>query len=94
VVKTDHKNLTSFLTIKELNWKQVRWAEMLIKYHFEIKHVKGSDNAKANALSRKEELQGNNKMPETLFKENSDGKIKYNHPQLSGTYKALKNLWE
>jgi len=56
VVKTDHKNLTSFLTTKELNQRQVKWAEMLAEYHFEIKHVKGLDNARADALSRKEEL--------------------------------------
>jgi len=29
---------------------------MLAEYHFKIKHVKGSDNARADALSRKEEL--------------------------------------
>ena len=33
-------------------------------------------------------------MSGALFKENSNGKIKYNHPQLSGTYKALKGLQE
>jgi len=30
--------------------------EMLAKYYFEIEHIKGSDNARANILSRKEEL--------------------------------------
>ena len=29
---------------------------MLIKYYFEIKHVKGIDNTKADTLSRKIEL--------------------------------------
>jgi len=29
---------------------------MLIEYHFEIEYVKESDNARADALSRKEEL--------------------------------------
>jgi len=29
---------------------------MLAEYHFKIEHVKGSDNAKTDALSRKEEL--------------------------------------
>jgi len=53
MVKINHKNLTSFLTTKKLNQKQVKWAEMLIKYHFEIKHVKGSDNAKADTFSKK-----------------------------------------
>jgi len=36
MVKTDYKNLTGFLIIKELNQKQVRWAEILTEYHFEI----------------------------------------------------------
>jgi len=75
VVKTNYKNFTSFLTTKELNWRQVKWAEMFIKYYFKIKHVKELDNAKADALSRKEELQKNNKVSGALFKENSDGKI-------------------
>src|SRR6266571_5091803 len=47
-VKTDYKNLTGFLIIKELNRQQMRWAEMLSEYHFEIKYIKGSDNAKVN----------------------------------------------
>ena len=50
-VKTDYKNLTGFLTTKELNRQQVKWAEMLSKYHFKIKHIKGTNNAKANTLS-------------------------------------------
>jgi len=36
MVKMDYKNLTGFLIIKELNRRQVRWAEMLIEYHFKI----------------------------------------------------------
>jgi len=75
MVKTDHKNLISFLTTKELNWRQVRWAKMLAEYYFKIEHVKGSDNAKTDALSRKKELQRNNKVLRALFKKNSNGKI-------------------
>jgi len=29
---------------------------MLAKYYFKIKHIKGTDNAKVDALSRKAEL--------------------------------------
>ena len=64
---------------------------MLAEYHFKIEHVKGSDNARANALSRKEELQRNNKVSGALFKKSSNGKIQYNHPQLLETHEALKN---
>ena len=92
VVKTDYKNFTSFLTIKELNQRQVKWAKMLAEYHFKIEHVKGLDNAKADALSKKEKLQENDKVSGTMFKESNNEKIQYNHPQLLGTHKALKSL--
>ena len=42
--------------MKELNRRQVRWAEMLVEYYFKIKYVKGTDNARVDALSRKVEL--------------------------------------
>jgi len=92
VVKTDYKNLTSFLITKKLNRRQIRWAEILAEYHFKIEHVKRSDNARADALSRKEELQKNNKMSGALLKSDKDGKIRYNHPQLLKTHKAPKSL--
>jgi len=65
---------------------------MLAEYHFKIKHVKESDNTKADALSRKEELQRNNKMLRALFKESSNGKIWYNYPQLLGIHEAPESL--
>jgi hypothetical protein len=52
----DYKNLTGFLTIKKLNQRQIRWAEILAKYYFKIKHIKGIDNIKADILSKKAEL--------------------------------------
>jgi len=75
VVKTDHKNLTEFLITKELSQRQVQWAEMLTEYHFKIKHIKKTDNARADALSKKKELQRNNKVSETLLKLEENGKI-------------------
>ena len=52
----DYKNLTKFLTTKELNYRQVRWAKMLIEYYFKIEYIKSTDNIRADALSRKVEL--------------------------------------
>jgi len=65
---------------------------MLTEYHFKIEHIKELDNARADALSRKEELQRNDKVSGTLFKESSNGKIWYNYPQLLKTHEALKSL--
>ena len=56
MVKMDYKNLIGFLIIKELNKRQVRQAEMLAEYYFEIQYTKGTKNARVDALSRKAEL--------------------------------------
>ena len=49
--------------------------EMLIEYYFKIEYVKGSDNARADALSRKEELQSSDKVSGALLKLKKDRKI-------------------
>jgi len=79
IVKTDHKNLIGFLTMKELNQRQVRWAEILAEYYFKIEYIKGTDNARADALSRKVKLQGREKIKEVILRMDNDGKIKYNY---------------
>ena len=55
-VVTDYKNLTGFLTTKELNWRQVKWVKELAEYYFKIKYTKGTENAKADIFSKKTEL--------------------------------------
>ena len=52
-VVMDYKNLVRFLTIKELNWRQVKQAKEFIEYYFKIKHTKGTENVKVNILNRK-----------------------------------------
>ena len=47
----DYKNLIGFLIIKNLNRRQVRWAEMLIEYYFKIEYTKSIENVEADALS-------------------------------------------
>ena len=54
--------------IKKLNQRQIKWAEMLAEYHFKIKYVKELNNAKADAFSRKKQLQNNNKVSGALLK--------------------------
>jgi hypothetical protein len=55
-VYTDHKNLTSFTTTKDLNKRQIRWYEFLSEFNFQILYKKGSENGRADALSRREDL--------------------------------------
>ncbi|KAK6220785.1 reverse transcriptase domain protein [Colletotrichum tabaci] len=53
LVYTDHKNLAHFTTSKNLNKRQVRWSEFLSEYNFRIIYRKGTDNGRADALSRR-----------------------------------------
>ena len=90
MVKIDHKNLTGFLTTKELNRRQVQQAETLAEYYFEIKHTESSNNVKADALSQKLKLQGNKEVIGAILRQNSNGKIRYNYLQLVATSKVLE----
>ena len=96
IVKIDYKNLIEFLITKELNQKQVRQAEILIEYYFKIQHTKGTDNARADALSRKAKLQNNNKLSGALLQKDIDRLIRYNYLKVIATkerqvYKLLES---
>jgi hypothetical protein len=71
-VWTDHKNLIYFTTTKKLNRQQVRWSETLAKYNFKITYRKGTENARADALSRRSDFMGKTDRKEILFKERDD----------------------
>ena len=51
-ILTDHNNLKRLMTKKELNSKQVRWAQVLAVYNFEIFHRSSNKNP-ANGSSRR-----------------------------------------
>ncbi|MCO5561574.1 hypothetical protein L7F22_015194 [Adiantum nelumboides] len=52
-VFTDHQSLRFFLSQKQLSEKQMRWANILSQFYFQIVHVQGQTNVVADALSRK-----------------------------------------
>ena len=54
-VKTDHDSLKSFMTKKELNKRQARWAEKLAAFDFVIEYRAGKSNP-ADGLSRQPHL--------------------------------------
>ena len=78
----DYKNLTGFLIIKELNYRQVRQVEMLIEYYFKIQYTKGIENVRVDILSRKAKLQNNKKLLGVILRKDKDGLIRYNYPKL------------
>jgi hypothetical protein len=77
-VWTDHKNLIYFTTTKVLNRRQVRWAETLAAYNFTITYRKGSENARADALSRRTDYVGPKQdRPRAILKQIDKG-MQYN----------------
>jgi len=52
---------------------------MLVEYYFEIEYIKGIDNARADILSRKAELQGKEKIEGVILRIDNNGRIKYNY---------------
>lgn len=52
IVYMDHRTLENFATQPLLSRRQARWQEFLAQCDFEIRYVKGKDNAVADALSR------------------------------------------
>ena len=58
-VLSDYKNLTYFLSTKELNRRLARWYKELSMFNFRIDHVKGSENNAADTLSRRADYMEN-----------------------------------
>jgi len=52
---------------------------MLAEYYFKIKYIKGINNARVNALSKKTELEDNKKVKEVILRIDNDSKIRYNY---------------
>jgi hypothetical protein len=51
-VYTDHRTLEYFDTQKDLSRRQLRWAEFLSQYDYDLHYIKGEENTVADALSR------------------------------------------
>ena len=51
LILTDHKSLEYFMTIKQLNRRQARWAEFLSQFEFKIHYRPGAQNRKTDLLT-------------------------------------------
>lgn len=79
-IYTDHKNLVTFTTTKDLNRRQVRWAEKLSQYKFRIIHTPGKDNGRADALSRRRDIAGEKtEVRQAILREGQDGTLEASH---------------
>ncbi|KAH0609145.1 uncharacterized protein H6S33_001373 [Morchella sextelata] len=78
----DHENLEYFMSTKQLNRRQARWAEYLSRFNFVIKYRPGKQGGKPDALTRRSgDLPGEgderqlHQSQVVLKKENLDAKL-------------------
>jgi len=74
-IYTDHKNLRNFATMKQLNRWQVRWAEQLADYEFQIHYKKDNENGGADALSRRPDHEGVEMIHAEILREDEKGTL-------------------
>lgn len=56
LLRTDHSSLLSYKNKSEPSQRLARWLQYLEEFDFDIEHVKGKNNAVADALSRPQEI--------------------------------------
>jgi hypothetical protein len=77
-VYTDHQNITHFATTQELNRRQLRYAEYLSEFDFVIIHRKGSENGRADAISRRPDYDtGTTKFNGQVLETNEKGEYQF-----------------
>ncbi|KAM5346020.1 hypothetical protein ACJ41O_001493 [Fusarium nematophilum] len=85
MVFTDHKNIVHFAKTQELSGRQLRYAEYLSEFDYVIIHVKGTENGRADAISRRSDLDtGKVKAKEQLLQYTEEGHL---------TQKVIARLW-
>jgi hypothetical protein len=72
-VMTNHRTLKYFMTTKELNCRQIRWAEMLSEFGFKITYRPGKKGGKPDAFTRR---------PQDLLTGVEDVRNEYQHQVL------------
>lgn len=92
VVYSDHKNLTTFTTTKELNRRQVRWSQLLGQHKFRIVYTPGKDNDRADRLSRRPDYMESKEVFEhSILKTNKDGSLSANVKDFGNVLRILQD---
>ena len=75
--------------MKGFSERQVRQAETLVKYYFEIEYIKGINNTKADILNKNTKLQSSEKLLDAMLYINKNRRIRYNYLKLAVVYEVF-----
>ncbi|KAI0997402.1 hypothetical protein K3495_g10783 [Podosphaera aphanis] len=68
-ITSDHMNLKYFLTTRRLTERQIRWAEFMSRFRYNLIYRKGSENERPDALSRRDQDKPKEGDPHLLARE-------------------------
>ena len=78
-IYTNHKNLITFITIKQLNRKQIRWSKLLNQYKLKIIYTSEKKNGRIDALNWKSDYIRSKKIfNHSVLKVNDDESLSFN----------------
>lgn len=86
-ILTDHKNLIYVTSTKVHNQRQARWAEKLVRFNHKITYQKGSENNRADAISRRSDyLLDKASVSHAIITVQENGDITHNTQQLAAAF--------
>ena len=89
-IYTDHKNLITFTTIKQLNQKQIRWSELLNQYKLKIVYISEKENGRIDALNRQNDYMQNKEIfNQNVFKINNNESLSFNKREFNVTMRIF-----
>jgi transposase InsO family protein len=96
VVLTDHQNLRTFTTTKVLDERRlVRWAQELASFDILIKHIPGTENPRADALSRKPGYEGEKEYKRAaILRELKNGDLVPNVREFAAIERKITEPWK
>ena len=84
--------MLQFITIKQLNRRQVRWSKLLEQYKFKIQYTSRKKNERANALSRRiDHINSKKVFNHNILKINDDEILFTNRHEINMTLKIMRD---
>ena len=91
-VYTNHKNLITFITIKQLNRRQIKWSKLLNQYKLKIIYISEKKNDRINAINRRSNYMRNKKVfNHNVFKINDDELLSLNRRKFNAMLRIFRD---
>ena len=91
-IYTNHKNLITFITIKQLNRRQIQWSKLLNQYKLKIIYTSEKKNDRIDALNwRSDYMRRKEIFNQNILKINNDKSLSFNKCEFNVTIRILRD---